>query len=144
MARASRLTVMKAANAQSNGALRTAYRTTFREYSIKLEALQQLIGSGAPESGWLEVALLEVEQARLAHNGARDRLARELVQPSVPPHAPVDEQDIRKTARLLWELAGRPEGTAECDWNRADSWCTLPSHLEAKSCSAWLSRRLVE
>jgi hypothetical protein len=42
------------------------------------------------------------------------------VRSSLPPGADADEHDIRKTAQLLWELAGRPDGTAERDWQRAE------------------------
>jgi hypothetical protein len=102
------------------GVLRNAYRATFQEYSGKLDALQRLMSSGAPDKNRIEAALLDVEKARVAHNSARDRLAGELVSPSLPPADSVEEHHIRKTAQLLWELAGRPDGTAERDWRRAE------------------------
>ncbi len=101
------------------GVLRNAYRATFQEYSSKLDALQCLMSSDAPDKSRIEAALLDVEKARVAHNHARDRLAGELVRPSLPPVAVVDEHHILKTAHLLWDLAGRPVGTAERDWQRA-------------------------
>jgi hypothetical protein len=100
--------------------LRTAYRATFLEYSGKLDLLQGLMNSAVPDPGRIEAALLEVEKARVSYNNARDRLARELVRPSLPPAIGVDEQRVRETAELLWEIAGRPDGTAECDWQRAE------------------------
>jgi len=100
--------------------LSRAYRATFQEYAIRLDALQRLMSSAASDRDQIEAALLEVEKARVAHNCARDRLATELMRPSLPPAAKVDEHHIRTTARLLWELAGRPDGTAECDWSRAE------------------------
>jgi hypothetical protein len=116
--------IMTVSGMQIDESLRTAYRATFQEYSSKLHALQCVMSSGAPDKGRIEAALLEVEKARVAHNSARDRLAGELVRPSLPPDSPpaagVDERHIRKTAQLLWELAGRPDGTAECDWRRAE------------------------
>lgn len=105
---------------QIDDGLRSAYRATFREYSIKFDALQCLMASSAPDRARIEEALLEVEKARVAHNCARDRLARELVRASLPPSARVEEHRVRQTARLLWEIAGRPDGTAECDWRRAE------------------------
>jgi hypothetical protein len=115
---------------QLNEALRNAYRTTFQEYARKLEALQKLMNDGLTNSGTadaarLDAAVLEVEQARIAHNAARDRLAKELVRPALPPATgnPATgskEHRIRQTARLLWEMAGRPDGTAEHDWRRAE------------------------
>lgn len=105
---------------QGNDVLRKAYRTTFEEYSLKLDALQRLMNAAAPDRGDVEAALLEVEKARMAHSSARDQLAGELVRPPLPPAAVADEHHIRETARLLWELAGRPEGSAERDWRRAE------------------------
>ena len=112
--------VMTAASTQVTeiqGALRDAYRTTFQEYATKLEVLQQLMNAEAPDSVRIDAALLDVEKARVAHSSARDQLAIELVR---PPAGPVEEHHIRETARLLWEVAGRPEGTAEGDWLRAE------------------------
>jgi hypothetical protein len=100
--------------------LRSAYRTTFQDYSNKLNALQQLMAGRGADSTRVEAALLEVEKARVAHNCARDRLARELVRPPAPPDDRGREEHIRETARLLWELSGRPEGTAERDWRKAE------------------------
>jgi hypothetical protein len=111
---------MKVSGMQIDNALRNAYRATFQEYSRKLDALQCLMSSASSNGSQIEVALLEVEVARVAHNSARDRLARDLVRPSLPPVARDDEHRIRETAQLLWELAGRPHGTAECDWRRAE------------------------
>jgi hypothetical protein len=112
--------VMKVASTQDSTVLRNAYRTTFQEYSSKLDALQRLMSSGTPDSSVMEAALLEVEKARLAHSTARDQLARELVRPPLPPAAEDGERHVRETARLLWEMAGRPEGSAERDWRRAE------------------------
>jgi hypothetical protein len=106
--------------AEGVGVLRNTYRATFQQYSSKLDALQCLMSSGAPDKGRIEAALLDVEKARVAHNSARDRLAAELVRPSLPPSESIDEHHIRQTAQLLWELAGRPDGTAEGDWRRAE------------------------
>jgi len=115
---------MKVASTQSKDILRDAYRTTFREYAAKLDNLQRLMSSGNPDSSRIEAALLEVEKARLAHSNARDQLARELARPPLPSAAKPGERhaehDVRATARLLWELAGRPEGSAERDWRQAE------------------------
>jgi hypothetical protein len=124
LGRVNRLMIMKVASTQSNDVLRNAYRTTFQEYSSKLDALQRLMSSGTPDSSRMEVALLEVEKARMAHSNARDQLALELVRPPLPPAAKSGEHhvehNVRATARLLWELAGRPDGSAERDWRRAE------------------------
>jgi hypothetical protein len=104
---------------QVDGNLTAAYRATFQEYSKQLDALHSLL-LGNPAADRIESARLLVEKARVAHNGARDRLARELVRPPLPVNARVDESHIRETAQLLWEVAGRPEGSAERDWQRAE------------------------
>jgi hypothetical protein len=116
---------MTVSGMQIDESLRAAYRAAFQEYSAKLDALQRLMSSAAPDRGRIEAALLEVEKARVVHNSARDRLAREMVRPPLPPAAgvdegAVDERQVRETARLLWEIAGRPDGTAERDWQRAE------------------------
>jgi hypothetical protein len=105
---------------QSNDALQNAYRATFQDYSRKLDALQRLTGAGGLDNNQLEVALLDVEKARVAHNHARDRLASDLMRLSPVSGGKLDERHIRKTARLLWELAGRPDGSAERDWRQAE------------------------
>jgi hypothetical protein len=121
---------MQGSRMQIDGALRNAYRTTFQEYAHKLDALQNLISSGTADAARMDAALFEVEQARMAHSAARDRLAKELVRPPLPaaaggpatgnPATGSNEHHIRQTARLLWEMAGRPDGTAEHDWRQAE------------------------
>jgi hypothetical protein len=113
--------------------LRHAYRTTFDEYACKLDALQRLIDSEgtdkATDKARLEAAIQEADAARRAHNSARDLLAAELaVEASLKmsrrelpvQSAPAVDDRIRETAQLLWEFAGRPQGTAERDWCRAE------------------------
>ncbi len=104
---------------QSSDDLRNAYRVTFQDYADKLNTLQQLIHGGkavgAPE---VQSALHEVETARAAHSSARDCLARQLMGGAAA--APGNDRQIRRTARLIWEFAGRPEGTAERDWRKAE------------------------
>jgi hypothetical protein len=111
---------MTVSRTQIDGVLRNAYRTTFQKYSRKLDALQSLMDSGTPDRSRIEAALLEVEKARAAHSSARDQLAAGLAPPSSPAPAGIDEHQVRETAQLLWELAGRPAGTAEYDWRRAE------------------------
>jgi hypothetical protein len=62
----------------TDNSARRSYRTTFGEYASKLDALQRLMDSGGPDNGRLEVAMQAVENARQAHNSARDLLACEL------------------------------------------------------------------
>ena len=103
-----------------NDALRHAYRATFDAYAAKLSVLQSLLDDGNAGADRIDAATLAVEKARLAYSCARDRLAREFMRSAAPQGANVDEQQVRRTARLIWEFAGRPEGTAERDWHQAE------------------------
>jgi hypothetical protein len=99
------------------------YRNAWETYSRKHSALQCLMDSVQPEKSRIESVVLELEKARAAHNAARDRLARHLNAPlpaglNVPAES--EESHVRSTAQLLWEMAGRPAGTAESDWFRAE------------------------
>ena len=76
---------------------------------------------------------LEIERVRFPKKlaveieidpGARDALVRSLL-PASAPAAPDQRhdhvQDVQAIAELLWESAGRPTGTAEEDWRRAEA-----------------------
>jgi hypothetical protein len=60
----------------------------------------------------------------MEHNAARDLLAQNLA----GDFAAIDlksigvpeQRRVRETAQLLWELAGKPVGTADSDWHRAE------------------------
>jgi len=106
----------------ANEELQKRYRTTWEAFSLKLDAYQLCVESGNRTA--VEAALLEVEKARMEHNAARDRLAQHLAGEvaavdmrsiSVP-----EQRRVRETAKLLWELAGKPVGTADSDWHRAE------------------------
>ena len=93
------------------------YRSSFEDFSIKARRVQSLVGG--PNSQEMETALLEMERARLAYAGARDALARQLL-PSLPAAPRRETRDVSGIAELLWEVAGRPDGTAHRDWLRAE------------------------
>lgn len=109
---------MTAFGTQAGKNLRNAYRVTFREYADRLNELQRLIDCGKTGTAEFQTALDAVEAARAAHSHARDCLGREMMHRTKSTTG--DEQQIRTTARLIWEFAGRPEGTAERDWHRAE------------------------
>lgn len=115
---------MKVAGAQTPSLVAVAYRATFREYSRKLESLQRLMESENFDAARMEATLLEVETARIAHSCARDTLARHLIRSAAermpPPASGISQNHIRDTAHLLWEIAGKPDGTAEGDWHKAE------------------------
>ncbi|MEP6715287.1 MAG: DUF2934 domain-containing protein [Terriglobia bacterium] len=97
------------------------YKSTWAGFSLQLDELQRVVE--ARDTSGVESALLSVEKARLRHNSARDRLAAYLTgttTEAVTLQKGRDEKRVRDTARLLWEFAGKPQGTAEADWLRAE------------------------
>ncbi len=108
----------------ANRELWNEYRGTWEEFARQLDELQRLVEAG--DQDHIESALLAVEKARLAHNESRDRLAAQLTGEIVAADAQAsarklpDDERVRKTARLLWEFSGKPQGTAENDWFRAE------------------------
>jgi|HubBroStandDraft_6_1064221.scaffolds.fasta_scaffold236128_1 hypothetical protein len=100
------------------------YRSAFEDFSRKAQQVQSLTEHPTGDRNTFETALLELEKAHLAYNHARDALVRSLLPASVP--APPDQRydhlhDVQTIAELLWESAGRPTGTAEEDWRRAEA-----------------------
>jgi len=100
------------------------YRSAFEDFSRKAQQVQALTEHHTGDRNTFETALLDLEKAHLAYNHARDALVRSLLPASVPAapdqrHDHVD--DVQAIAELLWESAGRPTGTAEEDWRRAEA-----------------------
>ena len=73
----------------------------------------------APERARVEAALFEAEKARLAYSATRDLLAAQMagLRAAAKPSSQALPQDgkVRAIARLLWELGGKPDGTALAD-----------------------------
>jgi hypothetical protein len=101
----------------------TEYRSAFEAFSRKAQQVQRLAAQNN-DGKIFETALLELETAQLAYNYARDAFLQSLLPESAPKPAVHDHNhsdDIPAIAELLWEGAGRPEGTAEEDWRRAEA-----------------------
>ncbi len=82
--------------------------------------VQSLTGQTDPDRAAIEAALLDLEKARKAYSGARDAVAQTL-QLALPLNRPLaDAGHVKGIAALLWEVAGRPEGTEHDDWFRAE------------------------
>jgi hypothetical protein len=97
------------------------YRATWEAFSRNLDKLQACAEGGNRQL--VEEALLEVEKAKAVHNAARDRLAANLsgsIAARDAADARSEEELIREKARVLWELSGKPQGTAEADWLGAE------------------------
>jgi hypothetical protein len=106
-----------------NRELLNEYRATWEVFSRKLDELQAFVEAG--DRGRAAEALLAVEKARVVHNGARDQLAAqlsdEIAAQDAKSLAAADRRRVRQTAQLLWEIAGKPAGTAESDWHKAEN-----------------------
>ncbi|MGB6945007.1 MAG: DUF2934 domain-containing protein [Bryobacteraceae bacterium] len=103
------------------------YRSAFEDFSRKAQQVQFLTEHPTGDREAFETALLELEKAHLAYNEARDAFVRTMLPPSAgaqPKRGGVREdhnEDVQAIAELLWEGAGRPTGTAEEDWLRAEA-----------------------
>lgn len=104
--------------------LSNRYRTTWEEFVRATNALQDSLMAAAPDPARVEVALFEVEKARLAYNAARDllvaRSAGLRAAANLHPQTLPQDGKVRAIARLLWELAGKPDGTDKADWLHAE------------------------
>jgi hypothetical protein len=104
---------------KENPKLAEEYRAEWAKYDLSLKELQRAEDGG--DYSRLEPLLLSVETARLNYNAARDRLAAGMLGVDLDALPPVAEDyRIRGTAQLLWELSGKPQGTEEFDWLRAE------------------------
>jgi len=104
-----------------------SYQLAFHNFSERVRHLQALTTDPHPDAPSIESALLEVEKSRLVYDTCRDAMAKHFMPESRRLPAPsVDHQDaiaerIRSIAEVLWESAGRPQGTADDDWRRAEA-----------------------
>ncbi len=79
-----------------------------------------------PDWKAIDSALLEMEKARVEYNRRRDIVAQQLLPEERPAlratgtSTELRADRVRAIAELRWELAGRPEGTAEENWYRAE------------------------
>jgi hypothetical protein len=105
-----------------------AYERAFQEFCDRVRALQCLTSHPSHNAAAINLALLELEKAHWAYDRCRDAQAIELLPASMrgtfrymePSSAEAYEDRVRAVARLLWESVGRPEGTADDDWNRVE------------------------
>ena len=105
-----------------------AYREAFEEFSRNVRHVQSLIGSSRVDAAAAEAALLELQKAYVAYDRARDAWGKVLLGSASQTVVPISSRGtgeleasaVRSIAELLWESAGRPEGTASEDWRRAE------------------------
>lgn len=97
------------------------YRNAFAEFAQKSAQVRSLMTASNPDRQAIDAALLDLEKARVNYNHRRDILARQLLNSSQFPDATEPEADrVRQVAELRWELAGKPEGTDDENWFRAE------------------------
>jgi hypothetical protein len=111
-----------------------AYREAFADFARKAQSVQALTEQSNvrsnhtnvrsnPTEGALEAALLELERAHVQYNLRRDEWVQYLLPGGSlkPGEADQAHEDcIRSIAAMLWENAGRPEGTEHEDWRKAE------------------------
>jgi hypothetical protein len=100
------------------------YREAFEEFSKKAERVQSLAAQQNTDGRVFEAALLELEKSHLAYNHARDAFLGSLLPESEQIRVFKSQDyasDVPTLAELIWESAGRPDGTAEEDWRRAEA-----------------------
>ena len=99
------------------------YQLSFQKFSRSVATIQHLTAQPSINQSEFARAVVDLENARISYNHARDALAAELLESSLPlgPDASQGRQvRTKKIAELLWESAGRPAGTADDDWHRAE------------------------
>lgn len=104
------------------------YRQAFRDFAKSIQTLQRLMEHPNPEQGAIGYAVLESERTRAIYVRYRNALAQQLLRAA---HHDAVANDLYKSpentsvrvheiAELLWKAAGKPDGTAEKDWYRAE------------------------
>ena len=98
------------------------YRVAFAEFANKVKQARALVAAATPDWAAIDAALLEAERARLNYEHTRNVLAQKLLntQEPVPGNVQPFASRVSEIAELRWELAGKPEGTDEENWYRAE------------------------
>ncbi len=119
------------------------YRDAFRQFEREANRLAEINARPSYDAAEAERALECLEQARLAYNGIRDMLAASMMPVearrgfwTIAPAAQHDGRRVKDIAELLWELAGKPQGTAEDDWYRAERVVKNTETPYAEACCA--------
>ena len=100
----------------------SGYRAAFAEFAQKVQQARALMAATNPDWQAIDAALLDLEKARVNYNQHRDMLAQQLLNSSEPVSDGVQPfaSRVSEIAELRWELAGKPEGTDEENWYRAE------------------------
>ena len=121
--------------AESVGAeVRAAYSAAFQNFSEEARKLQRLTDEPRASRAEIEAAVFAVEKARIAYSKARDAAAELLLHTSLqagPDSSPAHTAEI---AELLWKGSGKPEGSADADWYRAEEIIRVARSCSLQSC----------
>jgi len=98
------------------------YRAAFAEFANKVRQARALMAATNPDWQAIDAALLELERARVNYDHRRDVLAQKLLNSSEPVSEGIQPfaSRVSEIAELRWELAGKPEGTDDENWYRAE------------------------
>lgn len=97
------------------------YRAAFAAFAQKVQQARALMAATNPDWHAIDAALLELEKARVNYNQHRDILAQQLLSSSdLPDSMEAHSVRVSEIAQLRWELAGKPEGTDDENWYRAE------------------------
>jgi hypothetical protein len=98
------------------------YRIAFSEFADKVRQARALVAAAEPDWAAIDAALLEAEKARVHYENLRDALAQKLLNSPEPLSDSVQPcaGRVSEIAELRWELAGKPEGTDQENWYRAE------------------------
>jgi len=104
-----------------------AYREAFQNLSRTTRVVQDLIATQNLDRSTVDAAILALEKVHTVYVERRNTLAYLLLPPPtrdlviVPaPDPDLDKSKVRRVAALLWEVSGRPLGSANVDWHRAE------------------------
>ena len=101
------------------------YRSAFAEFARRARQARALMSATNPDWQAIDAALLSLEKARVNYALCRDILTRKLLI-SKPAGSGQElasdsiQNRVREIAELRWELAGKPEGTDDENWYRAE------------------------
>lgn len=100
-----------------------AYRNAFSEFARQVQRVQALTAQAHVDPKTFEAALLDLERAHVQYDLTRDRWVQFLLPSAAKSPHDVENSHadcVRTIAEVLWESAGRPEGTADKDWRKAE------------------------
>ncbi len=119
-----------------------AYRIAFQDFSRKVLNVQALKNQQNVNDANLDLSLVELEKASMTYTSSRNALVQHLLPPSqwgflsegLVDCSQLDAARVRRIAELLWDLRGRPEGSADDNWLRAREIIGRTMAAKAVSC----------